>query len=78
MFYLVCESLEQRTGLIQKLKNAGILAVFHYISLHESPFYKNRHDGREMPRTQKYTDCLLRLPMFFELDPAVVVERLTN
>ena len=34
LFYLTCESIEQRTVIIQKLRDANILAVFHYISLH--------------------------------------------
>lgn len=78
MFYLVCDSLDQRSKLIDKLKSAGILAVFHYISLHESPFYQDRHDGRPMPWTQKYTDCLVRLPLYFELEPVQVAEAITS
>ena len=68
MFYLVCKSFEQRTKLISSLKSNDILAVFHYISLHNSPFYEDKHDGRKLPETDRYTDCLVRLPMFYELD----------
>ena len=67
MFYLVCKNLEQRTALINELKNNGILAVFHYQSLHKSNYYKDKHDQREIPNSDKYTDCLVRLPLFFEL-----------
>lgn len=67
MFYIVCQSLEDRSELIELLKKNGILAVFHYLSLHKSPFYKNLHDGRNLPNSDKYTDCLLRLPMYYEL-----------
>ena len=67
MFYLVCRSLEERNGLIALLKEKGIYAVFHYISLHTSPFYKDKHDGRELPNADHFTDCLLRLPLFYEL-----------
>jgi dTDP-4-amino-4,6-dideoxygalactose transaminase len=67
MFYLVCGSLEERNGLIDLLKERGIYAVFHYLSLHASPFYRDRHDGRELPRSDHYADCLLRLPLFYEL-----------
>ena len=74
MFYLVCESLVQRTALIEKLKQAGILSVFHYISLHKSPFYEKEHDGRNLEYTDYYTDCLVRLPMFYELNPEIVIE----
>jgi dTDP-4-amino-4,6-dideoxygalactose transaminase len=67
LFYLVCKNGQQRTKLIGKLKENGIHSVFHYLSLHKSPFYKNRHDGRELPESDRYSDCLVRLPFFFEL-----------
>jgi len=68
MFYLVCNSLEERTKLIAKLKENNILAVFHYLSLHASSFYALKHDGRELPNCNKFADCLIRLPMFYELE----------
>lgn len=78
MFYLVCNSLDQRTAIIKKLKEADILAVFHYISLHKSEFYEQKHDGRELSFADFYTDTLLRLPLFFELDATKVIEQLTK
>jgi dTDP-4-amino-4,6-dideoxygalactose transaminase len=67
MFYVVCASLSEREALINKLKGVGVLSVFHYLSLHKSPFYTDKHDGRELPISDHYSDCLLRLPMYFEL-----------
>lgn len=67
MFYLVCNCLEERTALIKKLKETGILAVFHYLSLHSSPFYQDKHDGRILPQCDRYADCLVRLPLFFDM-----------
>ncbi|OOE63792.1 dTDP-4-amino-4,6-dideoxygalactose transaminase [Salinivibrio kushneri] len=67
MFYLVCESLEQRSALIQFLKNNGIHAVFHYLSLHQSEYYQSRHNGNDLPNSDKFTDTLVRLPLFYEL-----------
>ncbi|GHT59035.1 dTDP-4-amino-4,6-dideoxy-D-glucose transaminase [Bacteroidia bacterium] len=67
MFYLVCNSLEDRSKLITHLKENGILAVFHYLSLHSSPFYKDKHDGRELKNCDNFADCLVRLPLFYEL-----------
>ena len=67
MFYLICRNLEERTALIAKLKEAGILAVFHYLSLHSSPYYTPRHDGRALPHCDRFADCLVRLPMYYEL-----------
>src|SRR5574344_604474 len=67
MFYLVCHSLDARTALIKKLKDNDILAVFHYLSLHSSPYYNNKHDGRKLPNCDKFADCLVRLPMYYDL-----------
>ena len=67
MFYLVCNSLEERTALIKKLKENDIQAVFHYLSLHSSPYYLDKHDGRELPNCDRYADCLVRLPMYYDL-----------
>lgn len=76
MFYLVCNSVAQRTALINHLKKNEILAVFHYISLHSSPFYKEKHDGRILENSDNFTDKLLRLPMFYELDVENVISKL--
>lgn len=67
MFYLVCPSLEERTKLIAALKQNDILAVFHYLSLHNSPYYSKKHDGRVLANCDRFADCLVRLPMFYEL-----------
>ena len=69
MFYVVCNSLEKRTGLIERLKEENVLAVFHYLSLHSSPYYTDKHDGRALPECDRFADCLVRLPMFYELTP---------
>ncbi|AXT51970.1 dTDP-4-amino-4,6-dideoxygalactose transaminase [Aquimarina sp. BL5] len=68
MFYVVARSEEERNSLIKYLKNKGIHSVFHYLSLHKSPYYlKNNTESYELPRSDHYTDCLVRLPMFYEL-----------
>ena len=68
-FYLVCKDVNIRDSLIHLLKSNGILAVFHYLSLHKSPFYADKHDGRQLPQADRYSDCLLRLPLYYELEP---------
>jgi len=67
MFYLVCPTPEFRTTLIASLKKAGIGAVFHYLSLHKSGYYNDKHDGRQLPEADRYAECLVRLPVFFGL-----------
>ncbi len=76
IFYLVCRSLQQRTELLRRLRENGVQAVFHYQSLHNSPFYLEKHDGRALPESERYSDCLVRLPMFFELDVQEVIARI--
>ena len=67
MFYLVCRTSNERTQLIEHLKQNNINAVFHYICLHDSPYYHEKHDGREMPNAKLYEECLIRLPLWVEL-----------
>lgn len=77
MFYMVCNSLEQRSSVIQALREKDIHAVFHYLSLHKSPFYHDKHDGRDLVQTDRYSDCLVRLPLYFELS-LEQVDKITN
>ena len=69
MFYLVCRSLDERTKLISYLKDKDVNAVFHYLSLHLSDYYKDHHEGiiPNLPNCDRFADCLVRLPMFYEL-----------
>lgn len=68
MFYMVCRSLDERTALINHLKQHEALAVFHYLSLHKSDYYLS-HGGVkvELPNCDKFADQLVRLPMYFDL-----------
>ena len=67
MFYLLFENLEQRQRVIDGLRTSGITAASHYISLHSSPFFHQFHDGRPLPNSDRFTDTILRLPMFADL-----------
>lgn len=68
MFYLVCRSIDERSALIKYLKDNGVGAVFHYLSLHLSDYYKNNYNNiPELPNCDRFADCLVRLPMFYEL-----------
>jgi len=74
MFYLVFNNLEKRVEFTRLLKEHNIYAVFHYLSLHKSPYYLSRYEASELTETDRYTDCLLRLPMYYELDVLKVIE----
>lgn len=68
MFYLICNNLNQREVLINKLKSNNIFSVFHYLSLHKSDYFSNKHDNRNLVESDKYSDCLMRLPLFYDLE----------
>lgn len=70
MFYLVFPDLQSRSAAISRLKDHGISAVFHYISLHSSPYYANKHDGRSLPNTDHFSNGLVRLPFYNDLQAA--------
>ncbi|MEQ8812972.1 MAG: dTDP-4-amino-4,6-dideoxygalactose transaminase [Imperialibacter sp.] len=68
MFYILCPDFEHRQGLIHFLKDRGILSVFHYLSLHQSPFFTGKYKGAKLEKSDEYADTLLRLPFFNELE----------
>lgn len=69
MFYLVCRSLDERTGLISFLKEHNVLAPFHYLPLHKSEYYSSRAaDCPDLPNCDAYADRLVRMPLFYELE----------
>lgn len=68
MYYIVCQSLELRTALMNYLKEHGVQTTFHYLPLHSSAYY--REHGIQipyLPNCDHYGDCLVRLPLYYEL-----------
>jgi dTDP-4-amino-4,6-dideoxygalactose transaminase len=74
LFYVACQSLQERTDLQRELRDQGMESVFHYQALHRSEFYRSQHDGRKLKHADRFTDCLLRLPLFYGLPHAHVDE----
>jgi dTDP-4-amino-4,6-dideoxygalactose transaminase len=72
VFYIVCRNVEERNELLSHLKDKGIGAVFHYLSLHKSEFFKEKHDERELINADRFSDCLVRLPLHLHLTDADV------
>jgi len=68
MFYILCNSYKDRTRLIEYLKSKDIYPVFHYISLNKSEYFLKSNSVIDIPNSDKYTDRLLRLPFYYELD----------
>jgi dTDP-4-amino-4,6-dideoxygalactose transaminase len=79
LYYLVTESLDQRTRLINALRELGIMAVFHYVPLHSSPAGKRfgRESG-EMKYTDDLSDRLLRLPVWIGVDADRVIDAVSS
>lgn len=68
MFYIICNSLEERTAFIKFMKENEILCVFHYVPLHSSPagIKFGRFDGKDEITTE-YSERLVRLPLYYGL-----------
>jgi dTDP-4-amino-4,6-dideoxygalactose transaminase len=70
MFYMICDTGEQRDRLMNNLKDKGINTCFHYLCLHKSNFIKNRQPDTyklDLPMAEHYEKCLLRLPLYPDL-----------
>jgi dTDP-4-amino-4,6-dideoxygalactose transaminase len=67
LYYLVCKDIYQRNALIACLKEQGIQAVFHYLSLHRSAYFASHYKGEALAYSDHYTDCLVRLPLYTSL-----------
>lgn len=74
IFYIICDNAFQRDGLINYLKEKGVQAMFHYPGLHKSPFFNKLNDGiiPVLPFAEKFSDGLLRLPLYVELTEAEI------
>jgi dTDP-4-amino-4,6-dideoxygalactose transaminase len=67
MFYLVCNNGFERNKLLSHLKRNDIQSTFHYLSLHKSDYFKDMYKGGSLPNSDRFTDCLLRLPLHLHL-----------
>jgi dTDP-4-amino-4,6-dideoxygalactose transaminase len=75
MFYILTADIEERSALIAHLRAAGILAVFHYVPLHSSPFARSIGvPHTPLPVTEDISARLLRLPMYNDLTDHDVTE----
>ncbi len=73
MFYIKTKDLEERTKLINHLKENEIMSVFHYIPLHSAPAgEKYTVFNGEDEYTTKESERLLRLPMYYGLEKETV------
>ena len=68
----VLPSAEARARLVDAMKAEGVVTASHYASLHKSRFFLGRHDGRTLPNSDRYSEGLLRLPLYYELEDSEV------
>lgn len=68
LFYLCFRENHDRTEFISFLKKYNIYSVFHYLSLHKSPFYETSNEIPVLERCEYYAQGLVRLPLYYELD----------
>jgi dTDP-4-amino-4,6-dideoxygalactose transaminase len=82
IFYVLLPDAATRDGLMHHLKQAGILAVFHYVPLHSAPMgLKLGYREGQLPVTEEYSARLLRLPLYHEIteaEQAEVVREITT
>src|SRR6266566_9993858 len=68
IFFVILNSLSERSRLIEHLKANGILAVFHYVPLHTSQMGQSMGYREGMlPVTERLSERLLRLPVYYEM-----------
>lgn len=85
MFYVILPTAEQRDELLERLRRAGVHAVFHYVPLHSSPMGRKLCGEQSLPVTEQLSARLLRLPFYFGMTPeeqtrvvAILTESLTR
>lgn len=67
LFALIMNSIDDRTALIDFMRKEDVMPVFHYLSLHKSPYYQDKYEGGELENCDKFADTLLRLPFYHDL-----------
>jgi dTDP-4-amino-4,6-dideoxygalactose transaminase len=69
LFYILVKDLTERDGMLAFLKHHGIQAIFHYLPLHSSPYFKERYGDlqADLCEATRYGNSLIRLPMYIQL-----------
>ncbi|MBI1778514.1 MAG: dTDP-4-amino-4,6-dideoxygalactose transaminase [Proteobacteria bacterium] len=67
MFYFLAADRDERTALLAHMRKQGILATFHYVPLHTSPFARRYGSVPSLPVTESVADRLVRLPLYNSL-----------
>lgn len=74
IFYIVTKNIDERRKLMNFLSKHNIQAIFHYQCLHKSPYYISTHKQQiTLLNSEKFTDCLLRLPLYYKLKKSQIL-----
>lgn len=71
LFYLKTESNAIRNHLINELRKDGIAAAFHFLALHNSPFWKTKGSS-QLNQAMRWQECIIRLPLFYSMTASEV------
>lgn len=64
LYFLCFPDSQEASAFAKFMSSQGISVVTHYLSLHSSPYFADKHDGSELPYADYYTAGLIRLPLF--------------
>lgn len=65
IFYFLAESEQQQAELIHSFNAKGVPATFHYVPLHNAPFFESHFEPNgSLELTQEYSNRLIRLPLY--------------
>lgn len=63
IFYIQLKNKLQRDDFLHWMNQSSIWAIFHYLPLHKSPFFRDKYEGEELPNTIEFSNTLVRLPL---------------
>ncbi len=68
IYFICCFSKKEKNNLIEFAKEKNIILSSHYHPLHQSPYFKKYNEVPSLIHTEKFADCLLRLPLYYSLE----------
>jgi len=67
IFYILAKNKNERILLTDFLKKNKVIATSHYLPLHKSFYFKKKYSGKILNNTEKFSNRLLRLPLYTDL-----------
>jgi dTDP-4-amino-4,6-dideoxygalactose transaminase len=73
MFYVLANDEKEREELLKHLADNDINAIFHYIPLHEAPYWKGKYSNIHLSITEKVSKTIIRLPLFYKIKKSEIL-----